>query len=299
MKEENLPKALKTFTYQFDIRVFCDENKGDWQMPMEWHSSLELFFVQNGRGRYVIGEKVYNFEKGDIFVIGNNELHKSELVDAAGFSALVVMFAPDILFPGGFAVDEDPMDLFYLRNEDFGHRLRPARHKREAYLGVAGLMREEYERGGGAQRAALRGLLTWLLCDLRREYRLRTAPREFGTSERVKRKKIINEVLDYIDEHYEEDISIGKLADALFINHSYLSREFKKSTGYSLVKFITNKRIREARELLRTTSLTVADIATRVGYNNITHFHAMFKAETGTTPKAFRSSVQRGDEYRF
>ena len=81
-----LPEALKTFRQDFDVRVFVDRNKGDWHMPMEWHTSLEIFICIAGRGKYQIGEKRYTFETGDVFVINNGELHKSEIIADMAFA---------------------------------------------------------------------------------------------------------------------------------------------------------------------------------------------------------------------
>ena len=80
------------------------------------------------------------------------------------------------------------------------------------------------------------------------------------------------------------------------MDQAYLSREFKKSTGYSMMKFVTNKRIREARELLRSTDISISEVAITVGYNNITHFHTMFKKETGISPKEFRRQIRGESE---
>lgn len=140
----------------------------------------------------------------------------------------------------------------------------------------------------------MKSLLTWLLLELNRQYRVEDENELYFTvGEKVKHKKIISEVLSYVDQHYREDIVLGELAEKLYVNQSYLSREFKKETGYSMVKFITNKRIREARTLLRDTDMLITEIATLVGYNNITHFNAMFKKETGISPKEFRNQVNR------
>ncbi len=289
---DRLPEALKTFRYDFDIRVFVDRNKGEWHMPMEWHTSLEIFICLKGKGRYYIGSKLYEFEEGDIFVISNAELHKSEIYENGSFDALLIMFSPEQMLPERVVQGEELMDLFYGRIGNFSHQHRPESKKRALYETVAGQMLKEYEEKQMGYKESLRALLMWMLIELNRAYR-DSGSQDFSyvIEEKIKHKKVISQVLLYIEEHYDEDINLGELADRLYVNQSYLSREFKKSTGYSMVKFITNKRIREARELLRSTSLSVTEIATRVGYNNITHFHTMFKKEIGISPKEFRKQL--------
>lgn len=292
MENHSLPKALETFTHQFAIRIFVDHNRKGWQMPMEWHTFAEIFFVLEGHGRFFIGERIYTFKPGDLFVISDRDLHKSQVTDAAGFSALLVMFAPGKIFPGGLPAGQSPLDIFYRRAANFSHQLCPDDATIETYRKITSLMLTEYELDGQNSQAALTGLLNWLLTDLARRYSTHTAGTQYIPAGRRQHKKIVSDVLDYINTHYSQDISLSELAAKLYVNQSYLSREFKKSTGYSLVKFIASKRIREARELLQNTSLSVANIATNVGYNNITHFHFVFKNETGITPKTFRRQTQ-------
>ena len=141
-----LPEALKTFRQDFDIRVFVDRNKGDWHMPMEWHTSLEIFMCTAGSGRYQIGEKWYEFETGDIFVINNGELHKSEIYENGAFDAFIVMFSPEKMFPQNTMIDgRDILDVFYNRTAAFSHMYRPTPQMQEVYGRISDLMLQEFE----------------------------------------------------------------------------------------------------------------------------------------------------------
>lgn len=289
----NLPEALKTFRQDFDIRIFVDKNKGNWHMPMEWHTSLEIFLCIRGKGRYYIGNKQYEFEEGDFFVINDSELHKSEIYENGFFDALVIMFSPVKLFQEEIGRRE-LLNIFYGRMPDFCHMYRPDAARREQYFCVGKLLLEEYEQKQVGYKDGIRALLIWLLTDLNRAYAANDSQELYYVAgEKLKNKRIISETLNYVENHYREDISLGNLAEKLYVTQSYLSREFKKNTGYSMVKFITNRRIREARELLRNTDMSITEVAISVGYNNITHFNAMFKKEIGISPKEFRRQMQQ------
>lgn len=289
----DLPDALKTFRQDFAVRVFVDNNSGDWLMPAEWHTSLEIFMCTDGTGKYYINDKVYDFEKGDIFVIGNNELHKSEILDEKGFKAFIVMFAPDGFLPNRYIQGKDLLNVFYGRTDKFCHKYRPTVEKQTSYEAISQIMLKEYEGKCENYMMSVSSLVTWLLIELNRAYNVNEDDNiSYTLNDRLKHKKMISEVLNYVEENYKEDINLKELADSLYVNQAYLSREFKKSTGYSMMKFITNKRIREARELLRNSELSVSEVATTVGYNNITHFHTMFKKEIGISPKEFRNQVK-------
>ncbi|MHA9739153.1 AraC family transcriptional regulator [Robinsoniella peoriensis] len=288
-----LPYALKTFRQEFDVRVFVDRNSGGWHMPMEWHTSLEVFMCTNGAGRYYIGDKVYEFEEGDIFVIGNNELHKSEILENGGFDAFIIMFAPDGFLSNRYIKGKDLLDIFYGRTDHFCHKYSPSQEKRQIYESVSSIILKEYEEKKENYVTGVSALVTWFLIELNRAYNVDgDLEITYETNERLKHKKIISEVLNFVEENYKSDISLKELADKLYVNQAYLSREFKKNTGYSMMKFITNKRIREARELLRNSDISISEVAITVGYNNITHFHTMFKKEIGISPKEFRKQIR-------
>ena len=298
MSNPQMPDALRTFRSDFDIRVFVDRNRGDWHMPMEWHTSFEVFIVLSGNGRYIIGERLYSFAAGDLFVISNNELHKSEVIDEDGFDACVIMFSPSVLPTHCSAMHFDPLDLFIARPQQFCHLYTPPPDQCETYFSIARLMLKAFDDEHLQRPEAAAALLLWLLIDLESAY-FRSGGQVGGMSqdcERVKQKKIVVQVLDYIDQHYHEDIRLSKLAESLYVTHSYLSREFKKSTGYSLIKFIANRRIREARELLRCTDMAISEIAAAVGYNSAAHFHHAFKNEIGISPRDFRKLPGSGIE---
>ncbi len=98
----------------------------------------------------------------------------------------------------------------------------------------------------------------------------------------------IQKILDYIDQNLGNPISRESICRELYISESYLSRTFTKEMGMTLVDYITECRINKAKELLRTTDLTVTNICTQVGYNYAAYFTKIFKEKTGMTPNQYR-----------
>ncbi len=94
----------------------------------------------------------------------------------------------------------------------------------------------------------------------------------------------IEEALAYIEEHYAEEISLERLAEALYLSPSYLSRMLKTQTGKNYTEIVAEKRIEKAVWYLENTGLLVYEIADRVGYHNLKHFYVVFKKVTGKTP---------------
>lgn len=103
--------------------------------------------------------------------------------------------------------------------------------------------------------------------------------------------RTINRLLQYIHDHYDQDIGLTELADQVDLNPAYLSILFKENVGMSYVKYLTDIRISKAKNLLAQ-GWKVADVSEKVGYNNYRYFCDIFKKHTGVTPNEYRSSVK-------
>lgn len=96
-------------------------------------------------------------------------------------------------------------------------------------------------------------------------------------------------VLKYVEENYKYG-ELTELAAQLHYDVYWLSREIKRLTGSNFTELIQIKRLNHAAFLLKNTSLSVAEIAVHVGYENSSYFHRIFREKYGMTPRKFRDS---------
>ena len=101
---------------------------------------------------------------------------------------------------------------------------------------------------------------------------------------------VINLAKKYIINNFNKNITLKDVADEVFLSQNYLSELFKKEIGEGFYDFLSNYRIKKAKEILLTTNLKVYEIAKNVGYNDVITFGRTFKKITGTTPNNFRNS---------
>lgn len=100
---------------------------------------------------------------------------------------------------------------------------------------------------------------------------------------------IISEILAYIAQNYQSNISIGELAEhKYFMNSSYLSRLFKNETGQTFSSYLMEFRMGKAKELLESDLLKISDVAALSGYNDVSRFIQYFKKMYGMTPEEYR-----------
>lgn len=80
------------------------------------------------------------------------------------------------------------------------------------------------------------------------------------------------------------------MAEYVGLNEKYFTNRFTKEAGETFSEYLTGIRVQKAKELLRTTSFKVYEVAEMVGYNNVEHFNRMFKKVTGQSPTKYRKS---------
>ncbi len=97
----------------------------------------------------------------------------------------------------------------------------------------------------------------------------------------------VNQALQFIYRHYQEDLSLATVATAAGAAPTYLSRLFKEETGETIFEFINRYRVKMAQQYLRHRPESVTDVAFHVGFNNVTYFNRMFKRYTEMTPLAY------------
>lgn len=99
----------------------------------------------------------------------------------------------------------------------------------------------------------------------------------------------IKEAINYIEQNFQNDITIEDIAAVCGINRSYFGKIFRNSIGRTPQEFLMNYRMIKATELLKLTSLSIADIGSAVGYENQLHFSRAFKTIYGISPREWRN----------
>ena len=106
--------------------------------------------------------------------------------------------------------------------------------------------------------------------------------------------KPIQRVINYVDFHLADPLSLQVLSEIVAVNPSYLSTQFKKETGHNLTDHISQKRVQKAIFLLNSTELPIHAIAERVGILDENYFSRLFKKVQGLSPREYRKSLASG-----
>lgn len=130
------------------------------------------------------------------------------------------------------------------------------------------------------------------------EYAVKIVDRIIGNIETQNNKvnhRDIKQLLEYIGSHYNQDIGLNELAVLVNLNPVYLSVLFKEEVGTSYIKYLTNLRIKKAKEYL-CEDYKVTQVSEMVGFNNYRHFCDIFKKYVGQSPSEYKGCIRSKDK---
>lgn len=297
--------------WQDDLPLHINREREAFTLPLHRHDFVEIQYVAEGSGFHYIGDCCLRAERGDVYIIPIGTAHVYRPHSQSKRDELIVyncIFAPALLrrqsinaafaLPDGARrliegskvdegneaeskVDENEVGSTVVRNGGAFHALRD--EDGTVRQCIMQLFSEYQARNVGYECVAI-GLLERLLVTL---YRLQSSS---DTEERSLPLTAgrLDHVFAHIHRHFAEPLTIGELAALVPVSPSYLQRLFKEATGQSVTEYVQNVRMQICSELLRDTRLTVKDVAARVGYRDMKHFHRLFRQKTGRTPSEYR-----------
>jgi len=156
-----------------------------------------------------------------------------------------------------------------------------------------------YDEFEYARQAVRVGALDYLLKPINDQEiitRLQSIAAELGGSEDTEecggQQNHMMRILDYIKDHYHEDLSLNTLADLTNLHPNYISSLFRKETGQPFIQYLNQYRIQKACETLVTYPfMPVLQVGRQSGFENPQHFTKVFKKRTGKTPGAYREET--------
>lgn len=275
-----------------DASIEFDKTEYDYfYNPFHYHPEFELTLIVKSFGRRRIGDNIENFNEGDLVLVGHNLPHvwKNDPVffdEKANMKAqaICVKFLPD--FAGKDFLDRPEMKGIKTVLEEkapLGIKLVGALRRK-----VEKIMLELPELDETDRFIQLLQILN--LIAKSNEYRL-LASLSYRNAN-LKNAHRINIVLDYIMEHYDEDLKLEKIAGLVNMNKNAFCRFFKKGTRKSLFTVINEVRIGKACQHLTETELNILQICFACGFNNISNFNKAFKKIMNVTPLTYRKKMK-------
>lgn len=269
----------------------CSFEKGS-RTQMHTHEYLELAYIVSGSFRQQILGKDIIFRQGELCLIDKNCLHQDYL-DGEPACIIFIGIANEMFdsIISNQVADERIISFLQtalMKQKNLWQYLHfkpkdKASRQMEKYL--VDLLQELIHHDK-ASNYICHGLLM-------RIFRLLSSDYDISLSSEMQKKMnwlLFEEITSYIKQNYK-DITLKQLSEHFHFHEDYFNRLLKAKTGMTYTEYVQNLRIKEAEKLLRSTELTIDDIAVRVGYQNKGYFYKIFTEKHKMTPAKFRKEL--------
>ena len=271
-----------------DLFIVLNHPHAKFDYAAHFHSDYEINMVINGKGKRIVGDCVAPFSDIDLVMVGPNIPHRwiSES-DHDEAHVVTIQFHKETL--------EYPIinkKIFYPIKQLFTDSSYGIEFSQETSLALKDTILNLSHRQGVDSALEFFKILYHLSISENQKLLL-AANNERDFAIRESKSRRINKVIAYIQEHFQEEISLELVASSAGMSESAFSHFFKKRTNRSFIDFLNDIRIGNAAKMLYETSNTISEICYASGFNNVSNFNRLFKKKKGQTPTEYRENVQK------
>ncbi|OWA34915.1 AraC family transcriptional regulator [Saccharibacillus sp. O16] len=243
----------------------------DWSDMDYTPDYSKFYFICEGEGWLKIGDQEYYPQPGELFLMPEGTHQSYSVISDRPFEKYWCHFTAHV---GG-------INLFKLL--DLNPRCMPVQSERLAQ--VFGEL-VEYANSDTiyAKLLAKSKLMELIVCYLM-SLNVEQEPVVLRTHASADR---LTQVLDYIDDHFAENITVEALADRAYMHPNSFIRVFKQYAGMPPIQYVTHKKMEKAKQLLATTSHSISEVAQQLGFNDTFYFSKQFKKHAGLSPSDYR-----------
>lgn len=279
MKEQITKIARKEHSL---IQVITEHTSND-SLSTHKHEDFELMLITQGKELLYINGAVIEVSAGDILFLGGGIVHqKMRTMKSTEQSTWHLLFFPKSIFPSMMNHIPDYIYITSLLEQSrYGLCFRGDDYYR-IISNAIGLINQSV----GVKRISLLfDLLEWMsLC----KYELLSNTRSVASFSYQEGTDPVLKVMNYLEKHYSDVINLQFLSDLVGMSKFSLCRSFKLKTGLTIQQYLQNLRIEEACRLIVSRKFTIAEIASKVGYQNTSVFNQHFKRIVNKTPSQFK-----------
>lgn len=261
----------------FSIAHLYKEEKS---MAMHIHDCYEIYYSISGGKQFLIDNKFYDINPGDLFVINQFESHYISKLDKIVHERIVISIHPEFL--KACCTNTTDLDFcFSTRDDIFSHKisLDKDEQSRFAYF-INKILASDGFGADVIEHASFLELMTFLNKIYIKNHT------DFTDNFAYKYNNQVNSIIEYINDNIMNEISIDDLASNFYLSSSYICRIFKSATGTTINKYITARRISIAKSLL-SGGESVNTVCEKCGFNDYSNFLKTFKKSVGVSPKKY------------
>lgn len=246
------------------------------------HTYYEIIFIRSGNLQYLLGTKRYRLRRGDILIIPPGVSHQPLFLEKLiePYDRYVLWLSDDFIkLLNSINIDKQPVDPVILRTSSL-HNDAISEFEKMFRKGVNESLRQD----AGWQTALIANTLS-LLVLIRRAFLNNGIPLP-----KPEKQELIDEIMSYVDDNLSKQITIKNTARHFLVSESTISQLFAKRLNVSFYKFVTQRRLIAAKELILNDE-PINEVASKVGFNDYSSFYRAFKSQLGISPATYKKTI--------
>ena len=256
-------------------------------VPMHWHDEMEIIYIKKGNGTITVDFTQHTVSAGDIALILPGQLHSISQFESESMEYENIIFRLSMLMGD----NGDGCTVHFLKPLQEGQAKNPVLIQRnQPDHEVFGKVIQELDRfseiRGNGYQLAVKGQLFLFLYYAYGRGILFTEKKPGHAREKIKG------ILEYIREHFGEEITIRQAAELCFYSESHFMKYFKQYAGMPFIQYLNDYRLTRAGEYLKMTEENVTQIALKCGFENLSYFNRLFRRKFGVTPRQYREDQE-------
>lgn len=262
-------------TYQ-NVPVAISRQKGSAHTALHNHGEFEMLLITGGISTVSIGESKYNAQKGDLLFVNPMEVHSVTVDEKESYSHKCICFDCSLLTNKKFC------QSIKSGNIKVNHIISESKDLTDCFKKVFRII-EAKESAYDMEATAYINIIFSNLIKNEHIEKSQANPKNID---------FCADILEYVKEHFAEDLTSNAVAEKLSFNHSYFCRKFKKNFGTSFSNYLTSYRISVSTAMLSEGNKSIADVAFACGFSTPQYFSKCFKKAIGILPNQYKAKSQ-------
>ena len=244
---------------------------------MHTQNSLEIYYGTSKGKHFIIDDVIYPVHEQDAFIINQFEAHRVEPLEGHPHNRYILSIMPDFL--KSISSPSTDLTACFYNKDRHSTRISFSKNRHNKMMALIDKLTKTKGFGSDLIENAILTEIILLIMGASKS----TAP-DLALPDPD--NKYIADILNYIDQSLDEDLSLKNIADKFHLSKGYLCRRFKEHTRTTVHEYICTKRISRAKQLLAT-GHTVQETITKTGFNDYANFIRRFKEKVGMSPKKY------------
>jgi AraC-like DNA-binding protein len=281
---KNIIREITPLTKE-DFFVVLYQPNAKFDFPTHYHPEYEINYVENAKGKRIVGESISNYEGLDLVITGPNIYHSWQSETGGAELVVTIQFQQDLL-PTSF----QNKNLFASVKEMLERSQRGILFSKETIDLIAPRIKKLSTENGFASFLEFLNILEDMAVS---ENQKILCSQTFSPEMDMFKSRRIRVACEYISKSYQNRIRIEDLANLVGMTNSSFCHFFKKRTNKSFVDYLNEVRIGHASVQLIETTKTISEVCYNCGFNNVSNFNRIFRDKKNLTPSEFRKYNQQ------